>query len=569
MAHWHLDLRDRSFDRSDGFDALFGMEQGEFGGAFRDWFRLIHPEDQHVMRDAAQAAAAGIDLFTVEYRVFWPDGSIHWISTTGTDILDEEGNPVRVTGVNCDITDRKLAESCVAEAHAETLRAKEELQSANDQLEETLSNARYLIEAAAREIYEKDVLIRAIPSIMIGVDQYDLVTHWNDAAAEVFGISEESAIGKRFWASGIRWDWEAVNEAIKTCRATSKSVRLDDFRFVRPDSSNGVLIVAITPVPGGESDQMRLLVLGVDMTERRMLESQLAQGRRLEGIGQLAAGVAHEINTPTQYIGDNTRYVADAFRSVQSMLGKFNELLAACQAGDVPPDLVESVAKAYADKKLDFLVTEVPAAIEDTLDGVQRVTQIVQGMKQLSHPGGQEKSALNINRAIEGTVTVARNEWKYVAQMELDLDPDIPPVFCLPGEFNQVILNILINASHAVADAVQRRDDGEQGRIKVSTKLDGDFVDISIADSGTGIPEAVQPRIFDPFFTTKEVGKGTGQGLAIAHTIVVDKHGGSIRFETEEGKGTTFIIRLPIGAEQERKTDERAEQGDEEGAIAA
>jgi signal transduction histidine kinase len=172
------------------------------------------------------------------------------------------------------------------------------------------------------------------------------------------------------------------------------------------------------------------------------------------------------------------------------------------------------------------------------------VAKIVQAMKDFSHPGNETKMPIDLNRSIESTLTVCRNEWKYVADLQTDFDPSLPLVSCLPGEFNQAILNIVVNASHAIADKV---GDKGKGIIGVSTRRQGDKVEIRISDTGTGIPNAVRGRIFDPFFTTKEVGKGSGQGLAISRSIVVDKHQGEIFFETETGQGTTFVIRLPQG----------------------
>ncbi|MBI3300896.1 MAG: HAMP domain-containing histidine kinase [Deltaproteobacteria bacterium] len=175
------------------------------------------------------------------------------------------------------------------------------------------------------------------------------------------------------------------------------------------------------------------------------------------------------------------------------------------------------------------------------------MTKIVRAMKEFSHPGSEEKVETDLNRAIETTITVARNEWKYVAELATDLDSSLPPVPCLPGEFNQVILNLIINAAHAIAVVVSEGSTSK-GTITVSTRHDGDWAEIRVSDTGTGIPEAIRAKIFAPFFTTKEVGKGTGQGLAIAHSVIVDKHKGTIGFETEVGRGTTFIIRLPLAS---------------------
>jgi signal transduction histidine kinase len=166
-------------------------------------------------------------------------------------------------------------------------------------------------------------------------------------------------------------------------------------------------------------------------------------------------------------------------------------------------------------------------------------------MKDFSHPGAGEKTPVDINKAIESTITVTHNEWKYVAELEAHLDKDLPLVPCLPGDFNQVILNIIINAAHAIGNVIDENAD-RKGTISVSTGRNNGWAEVRIQDTGSGIPEAYQPRIFDPFFTTKEVGRGTGQGLAISRSVIVDKHGGSLNFETTEGKGTTFIIRLPL-----------------------
>lgn len=279
--------------------------------------------------------------------------------------------------------------------------------------------------------------------------------------------------------------------------------------------------------------------------ERDHIELQLRQALKLESIGQLAAGIAHEINTPTQYIGDNTRFLQDSFLSLARLLPRYQSLLLAAKEGKVTPELVQEIEEAAADADLSYIMREIPQAIQQSLEGVDRVTCIVRAMKDFSHPGVTEKTLVDINHAIESTVTVARNEWKYVAQLETRFDPNLPLVPCLPGEFNQVILNLIINAAHAIAGVVGDGNE-KKGTITVSTAHAADSAEIRIADTGTGIPEAIRGRIFEPFFTTKEVGKGTGQGLAIARSVVVDKHGGTIDFESEPGRGTTFIIRLPL-----------------------
>jgi signal transduction histidine kinase len=276
-----------------------------------------------------------------------------------------------------------------------------------------------------------------------------------------------------------------------------------------------------------------------EIAERRLLEGQLVQAQKLESIGQLAAGIAHEINTPIQYVGDNIRFLQDSFKAIDKVLDEWeNALVCTSRAG--------SLSKLVEQADLAYLRREIPKAVEQSGEGVERVASIVKAMKEFSHPGPAEMKAIDINHAIGSTVTVSRNEWKYVAEVVLNLDPDLPAVRCLPGEFNQVMLNLIVNSAHAIADLPCNGNGEVKGTVTVSTRRDRDWVEIRVSDTGVGIPEAVRPRIFTPFFTTKEVGKGTGQGLAIAHSAVVKRHGGTISFETEENKGTTFIVRLPI-----------------------
>ena len=280
-----------------------------------------------------------------------------------------------------------------------------------------------------------------------------------------------------------------------------------------------------------------------DVTERKVLHAQLLQAQKLESVGQLAAGIAHEINTPTQYIGDNVRFLKDAFGDLEKVRGHYERLLGAARDNTLSAATVQEVTDALASTDADYLFEEIPKAIEQTLEGIGRVAKIVGAMKEFSHPGSKEKTSVDLNHAIENTITVARNEWKYVADVETEFDPTLPLISCLPGEFNQVILNLIVNAAHAIAEA--GKGSAEKGKITVQTRDSREWAEIRIQDTGVGIPEKVRARIFDPFFTTKETGKGTGQGLAIARSVVVGKHGGTIDFETEEGKGTTFIIRLP------------------------
>ena len=278
--------------------------------------------------------------------------------------------------------------------------------------------------------------------------------------------------------------------------------------------------------------------------ERDSLEVQLRQAQKLEAVGQLAAGIAHEINTPTQYISDNVRFLEEAFNSLAGILRAEGGLLEEARDDVALAGRVAGIQEKIRAEDLDYLLEEVPKAIQQSLEGLSRVSTIVKAMKIFSHPGVVGRVLVDLNQAVENTCIVARNEWKYVAELELDLAAELPRITCYPGELNQMILNLIINAAHAIEAA----GSGGKGRIRVATARDGGHLVLEVRDTGTGIPEKIRDQIFLPFFTTKPVGKGTGQGLAIVHSVVA-KHGGTVDFQTEEGKGTCFTVRLPLSTE--------------------
>ena len=288
---------------------------------------------------------------------------------------------------------------------------------------------------------------------------------------------------------------------------------------------------------------LRIAGVHIDVTERKEVERRLAAAERLESIGRLAAGVAHEINTPVQFVSDNVQFMRTSMAEIHAVIQAYRGLQRAAQSGSDVVAAARLAADAERSADLDYLMEDVPRAIDSSIDGLDRISAIVRSMREFAHPDQEQKGFADLNRAIQSTLMIAKNEYKYVAEIDTQLG-ELPPVSCHLGEINQVILNLLVNASHAIADVVKGSEN--LGKITVRTRLDGDEVEISIADTGTGIPETGRDKIFEPFFTTKEVGKGTGQGLSHAHSVIVKKHGGTLRFETEDGKGTTFFIRLPI-----------------------
>jgi two-component system NtrC family sensor kinase len=283
--------------------------------------------------------------------------------------------------------------------------------------------------------------------------------------------------------------------------------------------------------------------IAIDLRQRQALEMELRQSQKLRSIGELAAGIAHEINTPLQFVGDSAQFLEEAWDDIGLILDSAEGLRAAVRDGiDTQPALSKlDAAVEVAD--LEFLREEVPNSVQRTLEGVSQVAKLVGAMKVFSHRGRTDKAEANLNEAIENTLIVARNEYKYLAKLELDLG-EIPLVYCAVGNINQVILNIVVNAAHAI----ESHRNGENGKIIVKTYTDDSSVTIAIEDNGGGIPNEIKDRIFDPFFTTKDVGRGTGQGLAIARNVIVDKHKGSLKLETTPGVGSKFIIKLPISS---------------------
>jgi two-component system, NtrC family, sensor kinase len=292
-------------------------------------------------------------------------------------------------------------------------------------------------------------------------------------------------------------------------------------------------------------EQNAKLARAVD--DLRLTQAELLQAQKLEAIGQLAAGIAHEVNTPTQYVTDNVSFLQRAFDKLLRLVEVQGNLIEAVRAHDATPQALDAVDAARAGARLDYLARQVPRAVEQSLEGLGQISAIVKAMREFSHPSGAEKQPCDVHDVIESTTIVARNEWKYVADLQLDFDWSLPPVLLLRNEFSQVMLNLIVNAAHAIAASL-RPGSADKGKIVISTKATDENVEVRISDNGIGIPEHARARVFEPFFTTKQVGKGRGQGLAIAYSVVVDKHRGAIRFESQEGRGTTFIVTLPLSA---------------------
>ena len=304
--------------------------------------------------------------------------------------------------------------------------------------------------------------------------------------------------------------------------------------------------IVASPVFDHQGSVYAGIALYEDITEKKLLERDLHQAQKLEAIGQLAAGIAHELNSPIQYIGDNMRFLKDSLTDLTTLLHTYDSAWQKLVDGKaISAEMARELAQSRDEADIDYLQEEIPRTIEQSLEGVHRVEKIVRAMKDFSHPGDEEKTLVDINAILQTAATICRNEWKYVAELETNLATDLPAVSCFASEIGQVFLNIIVNGAHAIEELLATGRKG-LGKITLSTCSTGDGVQIRIHDTGGGIPQSISDRIFESFFTTKKQGKGTGQGLAIAHRVVVDKHQGRLSFQSEQGCGTTFIIDLPM-----------------------
>lgn len=306
----------------------------------------------------------------------------------------------------------------------------------------------------------------------------------------------------------------------------------------------------ITPIRIEEHKNAGYVLVFDDVTEKEQIAAQSMLSLKMESIGQLAAGIAHEINTPIQYLGDNLHYIQHALETYIEFDQKMTSFLSSISRSNQE---TQKVLDFRNSQRIDHLNKEIPIAIVESFEGLERVRKIVMAIREFSHPSQKVKTYSDINKSVQTTATISRNEWKYFADLVTDLDPNLPLVLCRIDELNQVLLNMIVNAAHAIEEK-QKETDKEKGKITIKTTRDHDKVVIAVTDTGCGISDKIVDRIFDPFFTTKDVGKGTGQGLSLAYNIIVNHHHGTIHVFTKENIGTTFTIELPIAQTEIEET---------------
>lgn len=439
---------------------------------------------------------------------------------------------------------RRLEREKMARLEAEGLLEKKSLE---------LFQASQDLAASAELIDRERAVLRAVfdarPAALVLTNSALEIERLNPVARTLFGLQEEDVNGQSFLDL-----LTGPDEVLDWFRARAGAQpEIDETTvdgFARHVSGTQVPIrVSCSLI--GYNDLRLWIILDIRRhlaaeAEKKTLERSLVQAQKMEALGTLASGVAHEINTPIQYVGDNVRFLQDVCTAVHAFLTSVEEVL----TPDGPEDIRAELGRALAEKRdaldIDYLLEESPTAIDQSLHGLKQVASIVSAIREFSHPGDMEMTPVDLNAVIDTTLSVSRNNWKNVAEVEQDLDPDIPHVLGHAGDLHQLLLNLVGNAT----DAISERGPSDGGKIRISTGTDRGDVVVRVQDNGTGIRETDRSRIFDPFFTTKVPGKGTGQGLAIVFKIVQVVHGGQITVDSTWGEGTTFSIRLPVSAEK-------------------
>lgn len=422
--------------------------------------------------------------------------------------------------------------------------ARKEAERLLDEKSRSLYEAKATLERANQTEKQNTIQFRAVldgmPIAVLTTDAACKILSLNYMARSYFGTTSRLARGRAI--AHILPKFEGIADAelaVKIVEASS-----DDIPALRSDGTAFPCEVTVTRVDTTMADLLAdkggmYIWTARDATTRvesekarKQMEEDLRQAHRLESLGTMAGGIAHELNTPIQFISDNMRYLDATFRDLVHAFASYRNL--------VSPADGDRIAR---EADIDFIAEETPTAIKQSLDGLSRMAEIVLAIKRFSHPSNDVKASNDFNEIVTTAAAVSKNQWKYVADLDLVLDPTLPPVVCNPGEINQALVNLIVNATHAIED---KGDKGDRGKITVTTKRAKDSVVCSVSDTGVGIPRENQDKIFDLFFTTKGPGRGTGQGLALVHTIVTQSHGGRITVDSTLGTGTTFAFTLPI-----------------------
>jgi len=532
-SDWHWEMGpDLTFTYlSERFEQAAGVSVNAVLGKPRQHIGQSDPSDQNWSRhmDDLQAHRPFKDF---RYQIRRDDQRELYVSVNGVPVFNDDQEFLGYRGTTSDITEITLSE--LALSHEVTIR-----KEAEQSLRQELEGNRLLI-----------AMIEASP---IGMTISDIsgdesaIIYCNKAFIDNTGYSIEQIYGKDiFFIFGSGTDpknWETLENAIRE----KHPVSLEMLSY-RSDGTTFWNDISVFPIVSPAKDVTNIVTIQADISrevemrdEKEKMLMRAMETSKIESLGTLAGGIAHEINTPIQYIGDNVSFLKNEVENFFKLLDCYEGLYEKAHTEHAFADDVEKVARRRQEMDMEFLREEVPLAISQSLDGVEKVANIVKAVKEFSHPGSSQMQPVSINHLIDNVTTITQNQWKYVADLHTDLAANLPSVECNANELNQIFVNLIVNACHAIEDT----KDGEMGSIAISSKILGAGIEVRIRDDGSGIAQADQERIFDMFFTTKPPGQGTGQGLAICHNIIKNHHG-EITVNSKPGEGTSFMITLPF-----------------------
>lgn len=507
----------------------------------KSFYFLIPQEDRKIIEQNHASLSKANEVVVYEHRVILANQEIRWQQWIDRVFFDDEGEVFEFQAVGRDITEQKRAEAALERAHIEleqrVLERTADLNKLNELLKKEIAKQKQAEKSLAEGKRLLATTLGSIKDGVITVDKQKHISYMNNEAAKItgycWGESHKEPLEKIFCIirdeQSAKSSKDPLNEILQL---QEKDIPHQQFILFNRQGQRLLIEVKASRVAEGEDESLGYVLAFRDVTRQRKIEAKLSLAQKLDSIGQMAAGIAHEVNSPMQYIGDNAQFL-------DHYLQKF---MACCHQEKIMKLLARELERE--DFELDFVFDEMPKAINGIKYGVERVKKIITAMRGFTHVNTNQKSYADLNKSIEAALILSKHEWKYVAKIEKNLDQDIPPVFCNVDEISQVILNMILNSTHAIVEKVKQQS-YNQGQIIIETKMSTNHVFIKIIDNGIGIPPKHLNKIFDPFFTTKDVGKGTGQGLAIAYDIIVNKHQGFIEVESASEK-TVFIIKLPL-----------------------
>lgn len=496
LGMWDWNLKTGKVTYSEKWAEMLGYKLEELAPDPSTWEKLLHPDDKkRIMGDLNKHFEDKNIQYNPEFRIRTASGDWKWINSPGKVFeRDEQNNPLRMVGIHIDITERKKAE--------EALRASEEKYRT---MMDSMQDGIYICSQDFQVEYVNPAMIKRIGRDVTGEYCY-----------------------KAIYRNRAKCSWCQYNKVLQ-----GKHV---DYELLNPVDDRNYSIMNV-PLCRQTDGSVHKLTIARDITNIKAMSAQLLQSEKMASIGQLAAGVAHEINNPIGFVSSNLKTLSDYQDDLSRLLAQYKKLVLYLKEEDNTPSLsehLEQISSIEEDIDIEFIMEDLTNLVMESREGTERVKKIVLDLKNFAHPGNDELQQVDINLGIESTLNVVWNELKYKTTIEKDLG-EIPHISGYPQQLNQVFMNILVNAAQAI---------DEKGEIKIKTRHQDGFIEIIFKDTGSGIPEEHLGKLFDPFFTTKDVGKGTGLGLNIAFNII-QKHHGTIDVKSKQGQGTTFTIRIP------------------------